>query len=78
MNHSIEHRGYIIVQTSLNWHCMILDGENVLMHLSRTSPCSDDELREMIDFYIDELEGNRKLWEAYKGARENVKEEDGE
>jgi uncharacterized membrane protein (UPF0127 family) len=68
MNHSIEHRGYINTQIGLNWHCVIMDKDGVVKHIHETKPCTDDELRKMIDDYI-ELSGREKLWEAYKGAR---------
>lgn len=75
MQHCIEHKGYVIVQSHFNWHCLILKDERALMHIHRNTPASDEELREMVEKYI-KLDDKDKLWEAYKGAREDGKEED--
>lgn len=49
----IEYKGYVVSQSSYNHHVMIAKGEHVVYHASCTKRMSKNELRKMVDWYID-------------------------
>lgn len=55
-NKTVEHRGYTIKQSELNYHTTIYeDNGRMVMHTQTTKPLTVTELREQIDFYLDIL-----------------------
>lgn len=55
-----EHRGYVLQQTSYNWHYMIFELETgqCVLHASCTEKLTEKEAKEHIDLYI---ENHKKL-----------------
>jgi hypothetical protein len=52
--YTYEHRGYILQQSSYNWHYFIFDGktEQAVLHAQCTSKLTEEEARERIDGYL--------------------------
>ena len=53
--YTYRHRGYVLQQTSFNWHYMIFDEETggMVLHASCTEKLSEEEAKKHIDMYID-------------------------
>lgn len=50
---SIEYKGFVVTQSTYNWHIMVAkDGENV-MHVRCDKPKKADELKEVVDTYLE-------------------------
>ena len=52
--YTYEHRGYILQQSSYNWHYFIFDGktEQAVLHAQCTSKLTEEEAREHIDNFL--------------------------
>ena len=48
----IEYKGYVVGQAP-NHHVMISKDGRLVLHAQCNEPKTDDELREMVDFYIE-------------------------
>ncbi len=49
-----EHKGYILQQTSYNWHYMIIDPktDRMVLHAACTEKLTEDEAKEAIEGYL--------------------------
>lgn len=58
--YTYEHRGYLLRQTSYNWHYTIVDTarNKMVMHCQCGQKLTEDEAKEAIDFYIDFVRGD--------------------
>ena len=53
--YTYEHKGYILEQTSYNWHYMIFkaDTGDWVSHASCNKKLTEDAAKEAIDFYLE-------------------------
>lgn len=49
-----EHKGFILQQSSYNWHYMIIDPkrDKMVLHASCAKPLTEDEAKAAIDAYL--------------------------
>ena len=49
--YTYEHNGYVLQQSSYNWHYMIIDTktDKMVMHVSCTEKLTEDEAKKAID-----------------------------
>lgn len=59
---AVEHKGYTIQQSGVNFHTMIIDGSGkMLYHAQTEKPLTEQELRQIVDWYIDFQKENMQL-----------------
>jgi septal ring factor EnvC (AmiA/AmiB activator) len=52
--YTYEHRGFVLQQTSYNWHYMIINSDGrPVMHCQYSEKLSEDEAKRMIDDYLE-------------------------
>lgn len=59
--YTYEHKGYLLQQTSYNWHYMIIDlsTNKMVMHCQCSKKLTEDTAKESIEFYLKIREGEK-------------------
>lgn len=57
----VEHKGYTAVQSPRNHHVMIGKDGKMVYHAQCECPLTEDELRELVDYYIQRTENRGVL-----------------
>ena len=54
--YTCEHKGYILQQTSYNWHYMIIKDSRMVCHCPFTYKLTEEQAKEKIDLFIELLQ----------------------
>ena len=50
---TVEYKGFVVSQSTFNWHVTIAKDEKIVMHSHCDKPKTEEELKEVVDTFIE-------------------------